>query len=96
MAAGVLRPYLVVCKVVADCGAVSVLRHIEGSTCRHHNANTLFKQVLAKHTPQLMDSGIHDELLNFVNLRKAGGRAPTDFLKIYATSSKMSLHQAHF
>jgi trimethylamine:corrinoid methyltransferase-like protein len=53
--------------VVADCGAVSVLRHIEGSRCRHHNANTLFKQVLAEYAPQLMDSGIHDELLNLVN-----------------------------
>ena len=80
----------------AGCGAVGVLRHIEGSTCRHHNANTLFKQVLAEHTPQLMDGGIHDELLNFVNWRKAEGRAPTDFLKIYAISSKMNLHQAHF
>ena len=65
--------------MAADCGAVRVLRHIEGSTCRHHNANTLFKQVLAKHTPQLMDSGIHDELLDFVNRRKADGGAPTDF-----------------
>ena len=65
--------------MVADCGAVSVLRHIEGSTCRHQNANTLFKQVLAEHTPQLMDSGIHDELLDIVNLRKAEDGAPTDF-----------------
>ena len=55
-----------------------------------------FKKVLAEYTPQLMDNGINDELLNFVNWRKAEGRAPTDFLKIYAISSKMSLHQAHF
>jgi hypothetical protein len=80
--------------VVADCGAVSVLRHIEGSTCQHQNANALFKQVLAEYTPQLMDGGIHDELLIFVNWRKAEGRAPTDFSKIYAISSKMNLHQA--
>ena len=65
--------------MAADCGAVRVLRHIEGSTCRHHNANTLFKQVLAKYTPPPMDSDINDELLNFVNRRKAEGGAPTDF-----------------
>jgi trimethylamine--corrinoid protein Co-methyltransferase len=65
--------------VVANCGAVSVLRHILGSTCQHQNANTLFKQVLAKYTPSPMDSDINDELLNFVNRRKAGGGAPTDF-----------------
>ena len=65
--------------MVADCGALSVLRHIEGFTCQHQNANIHFKQVLAEHTPQLMDNGIHDELLNFVNRRKAGGGAPTDF-----------------
>ena len=80
--------------MVADCGAVSVLRHIEGSRCRHHNANTLFKQVLAEYTPQLMDSGIHDELLNLVNWRKAEGRAPTNFSKIFAISRKTALHQA--
>jgi hypothetical protein len=80
--------------VVAYCGAVSVLRHIEGFTCQHQNANIHFKQVLAEHTPQLMDSSIHDQLLNFVNWRKAEGRAPTDFSKIYAISRKTALHQA--
>ena len=65
--------------MVADCGAVSGFRHIEDSTCQHQNANTLFKQILAEHTSQLMDSGIHDELLDFVNRRKAEGGAPTDF-----------------
>ena len=33
----------------------------------------------AEHTPPPMDSGIHDELLDFVNRRKAEGGAPTDF-----------------
>ena len=80
--------------MAADCGAVRVLRHIEGSTCRHHNANTLFKQVLAKHTPRLMDNGIHDELLNLVNWRKAEGRAPTNVSKFFAISRKTALHQA--
>ena len=37
------------------------------------------RSFLAEYTPPPMDSGIHDELLGFVNRRKAEGGAPTDF-----------------
>ena len=50
-----------------------------GGLWAHQRANTHFKQVLAEYTPPPMDSGIHDELLDFVNRRKAEGGAPTDF-----------------
>ena len=79
MTAGVLRPYSIGCKVAADYGVVGFLRHKRGLTDRHQNANTHFKKVLAEYTPPPMDSGIHDELLDFVNRRKAEGGAPTDF-----------------
>ena len=79
MTAGVLRPYSIGCKVAAYYGVVGFLSHNEGPTCRHQNANTHFKKVLAKYTPEPMDSDINDELLNFVNWRKAEGGAPTDF-----------------
>ena len=65
--------------MVVDCGAVVILRHDDGSTCLHQNANTHFKQVLAEYMPPPMYSDINDELLNFVNRRKAEGGAPTDF-----------------
>ena len=50
-----------------------------GGLWAHQRANTHFKQVLAEYTPPPMDRGIHDELLDFVNRRKAEGGAPTDF-----------------
>ena len=34
---------------------------------------------IAEYTPPLMDSDNHDELLDFVNRRKAEGSAQTDF-----------------
>ena len=50
-----------------------------GGLWAHQRANTHFKQVLAEYTPPPMDSGIHNELLDFFNRRKAEGGAPTDF-----------------
>ena len=79
MTAGVLRPCSIGCKVATDHGVVGFLRLNEGLKYRHQNANTHFKKVLAEYTPPPMDSGIHDELLDFVNRRKAEGGAPTDF-----------------
>jgi trimethylamine--corrinoid protein Co-methyltransferase len=42
-------------------------------------ANAIMKDILAEFTPPPMDAGIHDELLDFVNRRKAEGGVPTDF-----------------
>lgn len=50
-----------------------------GGLWTHQRANTHFKQVPAEYTPPPTDSGIYDELLDFVNRRKAEGGAPTDF-----------------
>ena len=50
-----------------------------GSLWAHQRANTQFKQVLNEYTPPPMDPAIHDELLDFIDRRKAEGGAPTDF-----------------
>jgi trimethylamine--corrinoid protein Co-methyltransferase len=50
-----------------------------GSVTTEKRANAIMKDILAEFTPPPMDAGIHDELLDFVNRRKAEGGVPTDF-----------------
>lgn len=50
-----------------------------GSITTEKRANAIMKDILAEFTPPPMDTAIHDELLDFVNRRKAEGGVPTDF-----------------
>ena len=50
-----------------------------GSVTTEKRANAIMKDILAEFTPPPMDASIHDELLDFVNRRKAEGGVPTDF-----------------
>ncbi|MGB2304204.1 MAG: trimethylamine methyltransferase family protein, partial [Candidatus Puniceispirillales bacterium] len=50
-----------------------------GSITTEKRANAIMKNILAEFTPPPMDTAIHDELLDFVNRRKAEGGVPTDF-----------------
>jgi trimethylamine---corrinoid protein Co-methyltransferase len=59
----------------------------------HRRANIHFKRVLNGYTPQPMNSGIHDKLLNFVNRRKPKGGTLKALQRFYATSRKMHPHQ---
>tara|TARA_B100001093_G_scaffold264479_1_gene252902 strand:+ start:1745 stop:1954 length:210 start_codon:yes stop_codon:yes gene_type:complete len=43
---------------------------------KHNTAHGDEQSFLAKYTPPLIDSGIHDELLDFVNRREAACGAP--------------------
>ena len=50
-----------------------------GSLWAHQRANAQFKEVLNEYTLPPMDPAVHDELVDFVDRRKAEGGAPTDF-----------------
>ncbi|WP_299791565.1 trimethylamine methyltransferase family protein [uncultured Marivita sp.] len=50
-----------------------------GSIWTPERAHVLYKAILEEFEPPPMDEAIHEELLDFVNRRKAEGGAPTDF-----------------
>lgn len=50
-----------------------------GALSTERRANAVMKSILADFTPPSMDEAIHDELVDFVERRKAEGGAPTDF-----------------
>jgi trimethylamine--corrinoid protein Co-methyltransferase len=50
-----------------------------GSVTTEKRANAIMKDILAEFNPPPMDAAIHDELLDFVNRRKAEGGVATDF-----------------